>query len=105
MSNTPKRRRKPARTVEDKENELINKAVALADQQLTDGTAPTAVIIHYLRLGTAREQLEREKIKHENLLLETKVKTMEAAEQREQDYAEAIKAMTRYKGENFDQHS
>ena len=101
MSNTPKRRRKPAQTVEDRENELVKSATDLAAQQLHDGTASPSVITHFLRLGSVREQLERRKLLKENELMEVKMAAIEASERREQEYSEAINALRRYKGENL----
>lgn len=101
MSNTPKRHRKPAQTVEDRENELVKSATDLADQQLRDGTASPSVITHFLRLGSVREQLERQKLMKENELMEVKMAAIEASERREQEYSEAINALRRYKGENL----
>ena len=101
MSNTPKRRLKPAQTVEDRENELVKSATDLAAQQLLDGTASPSVITHFLRLGSVREQLERQKLMKENELMEVKMAAIEASERREQEYSEAINALRRYKGENL----
>lgn len=101
MSNTPKRRRKPAQTVEDRENELVKSATDLAAQQLLDGTASPSVIVHFLRLGSVREQLERRKLLKENEMMDVKMAAIEANERREQEYAEAINALRRYKGENL----
>ncbi len=101
MSNTPKRRRKPAQTVEDRENELVKSAIDLAAQQLNDGTASPSVITHFLRLGSVREQLERRKLMKENDLMDVKMAAIEASERREQEYSEAIAALRRYKGENI----
>lgn len=101
MSDTPKRRRKPAQTVEDRENELVKSATDLAAQQLLDGTASPSVITHFLRLGSVREQLERQKLMKENELMEVKMAAIEASERREQEYSEAINALRRYKGENL----
>ena len=101
VSNTPKRRRKPAQTVEDRENELVKSATDLAAQQLLDGTASPSVITHFLRLGSVREQLERRKLMKENELMDVKMAAIEASERREQEYSEAINALRRYKGENL----
>ena len=54
-----KRSRQPL-TPEAKEAQMISLAVDLAEQQLRDGTASSQVITHYLKLGTRKEELERE---------------------------------------------
>lgn len=102
MSNTPKRRRKPAQTVADRENELVKSATDLAAKQLLEGTASPSVITHFLRLGSVREQLERRKLLKENEMMDVKMAAIEASERREQEYAEAINALRRYKGETLE---
>ena len=87
-----------ARTPEEREDELINLAIGVAEQQLRDGTASSQVITHYLKLGSTREKLEREKICHENKVLEAKVKAYETSGSTESLYREAIAAFTSYRG-------
>ena len=43
-----KKRRAPALTPEARENQLIAEAIDLAEKQITEGTASSAVICHYL---------------------------------------------------------
>lgn len=92
------RRHKPAISPEARENQLISLAVDLAEQQLIDGTASSQVITHYLKLGTMKEQLEREKLQKENELLRAKTKALQSAQHIEELYTEAIKAMRSYSG-------
>ena len=94
--NTPKLR--PALTPEARENQLISLAVDLAEQQLRDGTASSQVITHFLKLGTTRAELEKEKLKRENKLLEAKTKATESSEEIKALYDNAIKAMRNYAG-------
>lgn len=75
---------------------LANK---LAEKQLREGTASTAVITHYLKLGSERERLEREKLEKENELLRAKTENIESAKQIKELYAEAINAMKTYNGQ------
>ena len=61
-SDTPKKKEiRPALTPEARENQMIDLAVNLAEQQLRDGTAKSQVIVHFLKLGTQRAKLEQEK--------------------------------------------
>lgn len=86
----------PAINPEDRENQLISMAVALTEQKMRDGTAPNSLIIHYLKLATTREQLEKEKLKKEIALLESKKQAADSAVRIEELYAGAIQAMTTY---------
>lgn len=83
---------------EARENQLITLAVDLAEQQLRDGTASSQVITHFLKQSTAKTQLELEKLRNENLLLEAKTKQIESGEEMKQLYDNAIKAMRNYAG-------
>lgn len=88
----------PARSPEDREKQMINLAVNLAEKQLRDGTASAQVITHYLKLGTEREKLEREKLERENILLTAKTDAIRADSKDSHMYAEAIRAMMEYRG-------
>lgn len=94
--------RRPATTLEGRENQLISKAVDLAEVQLTEGTASSQVIVHYLKLGTVREQLERAKLESENELLKTKVESLASAKKVEELYSQALDAMRSYSGQVVD---
>lgn len=91
-------RGRPALSPEARENQLISLAVDLAEQQLRDGTASSQVITHFLKLGTTRAELEKEKLQRENKLLEAKTKATESAEEIKTLYDNAIKAMRNYAG-------
>jgi hypothetical protein len=95
---TSSRGRRPALTPEARENQLIDLAVELAEKQLLEGTASSQVITHYLKLGSTRERLERERLEEENRLLRAKTKALADNEERKVLYEEAIKAMRRYNG-------
>lgn len=92
-------RRPPATTPQGRENQLINKAVDLAERQLEDGTASAQVISHYLKLGSSRERLEQERLQNENALLEAKREAMASAARVEELYTGAIQAMRAYNGQ------
>ena len=70
---------RPAMSPEARENQLRSLAVDCAERQMREGTASAAVIVHYLKLGTEKERLEREKLKAENQLLQAKTKAIEDA--------------------------
>ena len=92
------KRPRPALTPEARENQLIAMAVDLAEKQLLEGTASSQVITHYLKLGSSRDRLEREKLQEENKLLRAKTEQIESMKNMEAKYIEAIEAMKRYSG-------
>lgn len=89
---------RPAISPEARENQLISAAVNLAEQQLRDGTASSAVIVHYLKLGTAKEKLELEKLRKETEVLEAKKVAYESSKNTEELFERAIEAMKEYSG-------
>ena len=90
---------RPADTPEARENQMISLATNLAEKQLRNGTASSQVICHYLKLGSTHAQLELEKMKRENRLLEAKSEALESAARVEELYSEAIKAFGIYHGD------
>lgn len=90
---------RPALNPEAREKQMISLAVDCAEQQLRDGTASSQVITHYLKLGSMREKLERERLEEENKLLKAKTKAIESAEEIKVLYSEALKAMRNYSGQ------
>ena len=96
-SNSDKRIR-PALTPEARENQLISLAVDLVEQRLLDGTASSQETTHFLKLGSMKNQLEMEKLREENKLLQAKTESIQSAKRVEELYTEAINAMRRYSG-------
>lgn len=93
-----RRRRKPATSPEARELELSSAAYDLAAEQIEMGTASSQVITHFLKAGSMRERLERQRIEHENELLQVKRENIEAQTRIEELYVEAIGAMRSYRG-------
>ncbi|MET0787491.1 MAG: hypothetical protein ABWY25_12395 [Paenisporosarcina sp.] len=96
----PKRRptRRPATTEENRENQLVSLAIDLAEKQLSEGTASSQVITHYLKLGSTREKLEQERLLRENELLYARVESLSSQKRIESMYEEALNAMRSYAG-------
>lgn len=92
------KRGRPALSPEARENQMIALAVDLAEQQLRDGTASAQVITHFLKLGTSKTELEKEKLRQENKVLEAKAKAYESSEETKILYENALKAMRNYAG-------
>ena len=102
VNNTNKVKRRAAMSPEARENQLISEAVDLAEEQIINGTASSQVITHFLKLGSMKERLEREKLQNENELLKAKVKNLESAERSEEMYRKVINAMREYSGNGID---
>ncbi len=96
-SNSP-----PAKTPDERENQLIAAAVDLAERQLRDGSASAQVMTHYLKLGSSRERLEQERLSHEVELLKVRAEAMESAKKVEELYGMALNAMRSYAGQTLE---
>lgn len=90
---------RPALTPDARENQLISLAVDLAEQQIRDGTASSQVITHFLKLGSTKERLEKERLEEENKLLRAKTKALEEQAQNEKIYENALRAFRGYSGQ------
>ena len=86
----------PASTLEARENQLINLAVNLAEKQLSDGTASSAGICHYLKLATKTERIKAKLMEEQTALFTAKVESLETAKNTELMYKDAIAAMKAY---------
>lgn len=91
---------RPALTPEARENQLISLAVDLAEKQLQEGTASSQVITHYLKLGSTKEKIEKEILEKQKELISAKTEALKSAKRVEELYANAIKAMRSYSGQN-----
>ena len=96
------KRMRPALTPEARDNQMIALAVDCAEEQLRNGTASSQVITYYLKLGSQKERLERERLIEENKLLRAKTEALESAKRVEELYENAINAMKRYNGHGGD---
>src|SRR4051794_38655485 len=92
------RRRRPATSLETREQELSSQAYDLAEEQIQGGNASSQVITHCLKMGSTRERLEQQRIEHENQLMEVKREQIESQSRIEELYLHAIDAMRSYSG-------
>ena len=97
-SNSEPISRRVASTPEARENQLVNLAVDLAERQLIDGTASAQVISHYLRAGSTREYLEKQRLAMDVELMEAKKKVIAQGDRMEMLVQHAIDAMRGYQG-------
>ena len=89
---------RPATTPEERENQMIALAVDLAEEQLRSGTASSQVITHYLKLGSSKERIEKEKLQKEVELLKSKKENLDSQKRVEELYENALEAMRNYGG-------
>jgi hypothetical protein len=93
----PPRRR--AKTPELREQQLSAAAYDLAEQQIYAGTASAQVITHFLKAGSSRDHLEKERIRGEVELQKAKMEQMASSARIEELYIGAMNAMRSYQGQ------
>lgn len=94
----PQRPLRPAKTPEELENRLIMMAYQEAERQIQRGTASATTINHFLKLGSSRERVERDKIQAEAHLAQKRVEALESSKLAEELAQKAIEAFRTYSG-------
>lgn len=89
----------PALTLEGRENQLIALAMDLAERRMLEGTASSQEVTHFLKLGSSKAALERDKLREENKLLVAKTEALKAQVNNEALLERALKAFRSYRGE------
>lgn len=92
------KKRRPALNPKSREDQMIAYAVDLAEKQLREGTASSQVITHFLKLGSTKAELEREKLAMENELIRAKTESIQSQKKVEELYLNALNAMKTYSG-------
>ena len=100
---TKKKKLKRVLNPEAREKQLINLAMDAAEEQLLNGTASSQVITHFLKLATAKEELERKRLEADIALANAKKKDIDSNNNKEKLYREAIAAFKGYSGEEVDE--
>jgi hypothetical protein len=98
-----RKRGRPATTPEEREKLLQNKAFDLAEKQLDSGNASSQIISMLIKGGGVREQLELERLRNENRLLNARIDGLESAVRLEGLMEEALNAFRSYTGESSEE--
>ena len=95
----PVTKRKAGTTPEAREIQLSNLAYDLVEKRILDGSASAQETMHFLKVGSSRERIEKEKLHHENELLKVRTEAVASAKRFEELAEAAIRAMTSYTGQ------
>ncbi len=90
---------RPALTREAKQNQLISLAIDQAEEQLRNKKASSQVLTHFLKLATVQAELDLERQRKENMMIEAKTKALQSSQNMEELTAKAIKAFKTYSGQ------
>lgn len=87
-----------ASTPEGRENEMIMLAYQEVERRIRNHEATSQELVHFLRMGSEKERLEREKLEVEMELQRVKADAIESGKHMEELYNNAIAAMKLYSG-------
>lgn len=93
------RKSRPALSPEARENQMIDLAMDLAEQQLRDGTASSQLITEFVKRGSTKARLEKEILAEQRELYAAKTEALQSQKRIEELYSEALAAMKRYNGQ------
>ena len=91
-----------ASTPEGRENEMIMLAYQEVERRIRDHTATSQELCHFLKMGSEKERLEREKLEVEMELQRVRADSIESGKYMEELYNNAIAAMKLYSGSEED---
>jgi hypothetical protein len=77
---------------------MVALAYDLVEKRMREGTATSQETTHFLKLGSSRETLEQERLRHENELTQVKIDGMRRDRERDANLLEVIDAMRSYSG-------
>lgn len=95
-------RARPSLNPEVRQQQLIGLTMDVVEKQLRDGTASSQTISHFLKLSTTQHELELEKTRLENNLLEAKADEIQFRKEMEMGYEDVIKALAKYQGLTYE---
>lgn len=99
-SSDSSRTMRPALSPEAREGQLISLAMDCAEEQLRNRTASSQVIAHFLKLATAKTELEKEKLARENELLRAKTEAQKSQQRSDEFYEKVLQAFKQYSGQD-----
>ncbi len=91
-----------ASTPSARENQIIAAAYDLAEQRILDGSASDTLLREFVKLGSPKEQIERDILERQRDLITAKTEALQAQKSVDELYKEALSAFKSYHGENDD---
>lgn len=90
----------PATTLEGREDQLIAAAMDLVERRIREGTASAQETVHFLKLGSVRNQLEQDELRGKAKVLQARIDDLESRRTGEDMYATALAAFRGYSGQD-----
>lgn len=88
----------PANNPQSRELQLMNLAFNRVEQRILNNEASAAELVHFLKLASKREDLEREKLEADVELRKAQLERERSAVRTEELYQNALQAMRAYSG-------
>lgn len=92
-----------ATTSEGRENELVDMAYQEVARRIANHEATAAELVHFLKMGSEKERLEREKLETETELQKAKTVAINESRSMEDIAKKAIDAIKLYSGNEEDE--
>lgn len=99
----PRKRGRVQSTPEEREKQLQSKAFDLAEKQLDAGTASSQVITQLMKGASAREELEKDRLRAEVRMANARIEQMESAVRLEASIEAALEAFRSYQPSQSDE--
>lgn len=106
MDNTEAHKKSPkqlSNSPDEHENRMIALTMNEVENRIRNHTATSQELTHFLKLGTSRELLEKQKLEEEIRLLKAKQEALKAQKKYEDLIENALKAMKKYSGQSDDE--
>jgi hypothetical protein len=84
------------------ENRLVSLTMAESERRILGHTASDAMLIHFLKLGSTRNELEIERMRRETELMAARRNSIQQQGNSGDDYQRVIDAILGYRGAAFD---
>lgn len=88
----------PAMTQDAKERQMIALAYDVAEERMRNGTATSQEIVHFLKLGSTKERIEREILERQKELITAKTEMLQSQKRFEEQLENALQAIKEYSG-------
>lgn len=85
-----------------RESQVIAKAYDLAERRIMEGTASDTLIREFIKLGSPKEQIERDILERQRDLITAKTEALRAQKRVDELYSDALSAFKSYHGDDED---
>ena len=91
-----------ASTPDAREAQVIAKAYDLAEKRILEGTASDTLVREFIKLGSPKEQIERDILERQRDLITAKTEALRAQKRVDELYSDALSAFKSYHGDGED---